>query len=89
MGFLKRGTLLKELDTELGELKVGEISPVIETEVGYHVLFLKAKKKSEYTPLEQVWDRIKSNLYNEQATIIREKWIDELKAKAFIKIIDE
>lgn len=89
MGFLKKGTLLKELDSAMETLKVGEISGIIETEIGFHLLFLKAKKKSEYLPLAEVWDSIKNDLYNEKAEEIRKKWIQELREKAYIKIIDE
>ena len=89
MGFLKRGTLLKELDTAIADLRAGEISEVVETDVGYHLLFLKARKKSEYIPISQIWDRIKNNLFQEKATAIRQTWIQELRNKAYIKIIDD
>ena len=89
MGFLKKGTLMAELDQQLDNLKTGEVSRIIETEIGYHLIFLKARKKSEPIPLTEVWDQIKNELYNEQADSIRKAWIQDLKDKAYIKIIDE
>ena len=74
---------------ELENMTAGEISQVIETEIGYHLLFLKARKKSEYIPLDQIWDQIRSSLFNEQADKIRKEWIKVLRSKAFIKIVNE
>jgi peptidyl-prolyl cis-trans isomerase SurA len=89
MGFIKKGILLKELDDAMSALKAGEISPIIETDIGYHAVLCKAKKMSEYTPVEEVWDQINSEIFAQKADEIRKKWIQELRDKAYIKIVEE
>ena len=89
MGFIKKGTLIKELDSQIEKMKPGTVSPVIETNIGYHLLFLDAVKKKTYIPLKDVWKKIESEIYFERAEKIRRQWINELKKKAYIKIIDE
>jgi parvulin-like peptidyl-prolyl isomerase len=38
LGNIEKGDLLPELDSELRKLKNGEISKIVKTEIGFHIL---------------------------------------------------
>lgn len=44
LGFAKKGVFVKEFDEALYKLDIDEVSDVVETEFGYHIIKLKEKK---------------------------------------------
>lgn len=44
LGFAKKGVFVKEFDEALYKLNIDEVSDVVETEFGYHIIKLKEKK---------------------------------------------
>jgi peptidyl-prolyl cis-trans isomerase SurA len=68
-----------EFITVLDTLKIGEVSPVFQTNLGYHIIKLDAVYDDTWVTLEQ-WalEYKKSKLY--------EKWINKLRTKFFIDI---
>ena len=87
LGYIKRGFMPPEFDKVAFTLKMGEVSKVIETEFGYHIIKVVDKKPAGYVPLDDVKDFIKKYL---EKGIIREKialHTKELKQKAKIEIL--
>ncbi len=65
LGILRRGQTVPEFEAEAFRLKEGELSPVIKTEYGYHVL--KGGAHTTVTqPFEEVKDRIKKMLLQQK-----------------------
>ncbi len=44
LGFAKKGVFVKEFEESLNKLSIDEVSDVVETEFGYHIIKLKEKK---------------------------------------------
>ena len=44
LGFAKKGVFVKEFEEALNKLSIGEVSDVVETEFGYHIIKLVEKK---------------------------------------------
>ncbi len=85
-GWIDRKTLRKELSDVAFRLRPGQHSHVISAEEGYYVLQVYDFKKGQILPLSQIRDQIETTLVNEERQRLQQKWIDTLKAKAFIKM---
>ena len=86
LGFIERGEMIPEFDTVLFKLTVGEISPVLETDIGYHVFLVEAKQEREVRPLSEIKDEIHNIIFKTKAKERFEKWMQELKQNAYISI---
>jgi peptidyl-prolyl cis-trans isomerase C len=86
LGYIKRGYMPPEFDQAAFALKKGEVSDVIETRFGYHIIKLVDRQPAGFVPLEQVRDFIGKYL---QKGLRREKitaHVQELKQRARIEI---
>lgn len=59
LGTVPRGKLYPELDAVLFKLKAGEISHVIESEIGWHILLCKQIHKAENLSLDKATPKIR------------------------------
>jgi nitrogen fixation protein NifM len=66
LGTVPRGTLYAELDAVLFTLKAGDISPVVESEIGLHILLCKQIHKAETLSLAKATAKIR-NFMQERA----------------------
>ena len=86
MGWMKRGSLLPSIEEVLFSLPAGGISEVLETERGYHVFKVEEKRANRVPPFEEVRDKIRMILYQEEARNRFKEWMDQLKHRAYISI---
>jgi len=81
LGAVVSGTLYPELDTELFNMQEGEVSDVIETEMGFHVLFCEKINKSITVPLSRAKPRIKQLLQERQLKASKKEGLEKLGSK--------
>jgi peptidyl-prolyl cis-trans isomerase C len=87
IGFHAKGTLPPEYEAATSKLtKVGQITPPVKTQLGYHIIQLQGMKPPAYTPYEEVKDFIKQRIVQEQQNDVLGKYVADLKAKAKITI---
>ncbi|MBI4689365.1 MAG: peptidylprolyl isomerase [Nitrospirae bacterium] len=87
LGWIHKGeTLTAELWDIVSKLKVGEISDLIETIYGYHIIKLEEKKPEKQLDFSEIKDSLKKKLEAKRYTATRESFISGLKAKAKIEI---
>lgn len=78
LGELVRGTLYPELDTELFRMKEGDVSSVIESEMGFHILLCEKITRSMTIPLSRAKPRITQVLQERQRKACQKAWLDNL-----------
>ncbi len=61
-----QGEMVPEFDAATRALEVGEISPVIETDFGYHVIRLDDRMEASKVPLPEVAERIREHVKQER-----------------------
>ena len=86
LGFVTKEELLPPLGEALDKLSPGEVSPLIETDVGIHILWLEENRPGTTQPFDQVKDAIENRLYQQQIQESHDAWISSLKDKAYIEI---
>ncbi len=90
IGFHPKGSLVPEYEQAAFKLnKIGQISGVVKTKFGYHIIKLEGIKPPTYVPFDEVKDFIKQKMVQEKQTELLEKYISELKKNAKITINEE
>lgn len=79
--FTKSDFLIKELVDAAFQLEVGEISDVVQTEIGYHIIKLEDKKDDYESLREKTISVLKENIYLKE--------IEEMENKAKVKVYIE
>lgn len=79
LGVAPRGTLYPELDAVLFSLKAGEVSAVVKSEIGFHVLLCKSIQKAETLSLAKAEPKIRKLLNDRARRTCQRAWIAGLK----------
>jgi nitrogen fixation protein NifM len=78
LGTVPRGKLYPELDAVLFKLKLGEISHVIESEIGWHILLCKQIHKAENLSLAKATPKIRAFMQERAKDNYIRAWLAEL-----------
>jgi peptidyl-prolyl cis-trans isomerase C len=84
LGFFPRGETTPAFEKAAFELQVGQISDVVETEYGYHIIKVTGHKDASKTSFEDAKDDIIKQLTQKKQSELAEEYIKSLKAKANI-----
>jgi len=86
MGSFKKGEMQNELENAISGLKPGEVSELVYTQLGLHIIKLEARTKGKLKPLDTVKSDIQEFLYRKKSEERFARWATELRAKASIEI---
>ena len=89
LGYLAKGTIILEIEEVVFALELEELSEVIKTDFGFHILKITEKKPESVTSLEEVKEDIIQTLLPDKQKVAFENFIEELKSKAEIEINEE
>jgi nitrogen fixation protein NifM len=78
LGDLPRGKLFPELDKALFELKAGEVSGVLESELGFHLLRCDAINEANVLSYDQAKPHIRKLLEQKRKRVCQQAWIKQL-----------
>jgi peptidyl-prolyl cis-trans isomerase C len=87
LGFFARGQMVKPFEDAAFALVEGEISDVVETQYGYHIIKATGKKPQRQVPFDEVKDQIQQSLFQEKANTEVSNWIAALRESATIEIM--
>ena len=85
LGLLERGRMIKEFEDAAFALASGAISPVIETQFGYHVIKVTERNEPKTSALEEVQQDIAENLKTTKEEAAFESFLQELRKSAQIE----
>ena len=60
------------------------MSDIIKTQNSYWIIKVTGKKEGETEPIEQVWNKIREELWVVKLNQLRDEWVEELLKKANI-----
>lgn len=86
VGFIEKGAMLPEVDSAAFRLAGNEISEVIVSSVGLHIIKVLDKRGAGVKPLEVVREEIKAKLEEEKMEKGYEEWIVDLRKRSHIEI---
>jgi peptidyl-prolyl cis-trans isomerase SurA len=86
LGWLKRGTIQRQLEDAAFSLKEGQFSGLIRAGNGVHILRVDEHRKASGRTFAEVKETIRDRLVNEQADKYREQYVAELRRDALIEM---
>lgn len=88
LGRFTRGSMVPEFETVAFSMTPGEISPVFQTQFGYHIVKLTDARPERTLTLEEASSKIVDALKRDQKNKLVEEWVEERKKSASIIIND-
>lgn len=86
LGFVEKGSMLQPVEEAAFSLKVGEMSGIIESPAGYHIIQILDKRGAGIKTFESVRQEIIEELSREKSEKKFEEWIGELRKRSHVEI---
>jgi peptidyl-prolyl cis-trans isomerase C len=87
LGFFPRGQMVPPFEQAAFALTVGEISGIVESQFGYHIIKLTDRRAASTVDFAQVSGRIREFLGEQKKQTRAEAFVDGLKKKARIEVL--
>lgn len=84
IGFVERGVIVPEVERAAFGLSVGQMSDVIESEMGFNIIAVVDKRGAGLKPLPVVRNEIKAKIEDEKVGKKYDEWIEGLRKQSFI-----
>ena len=88
LGWFGRGMMVPEFDKAAFEMKKGEVSGIVTTEFGYHIIYKADERGGGQQTIVDVHDQIKDLLRHEARGKAMDAYVAELREKATIEYKD-
>lgn len=89
LGWFPRGVMPKEFDEACFPLPVGAISPVVQSEFGYHIFKVIERRGPGSVKLQDVKEKIVSRIKQEKIEDAFVKWYEPIRKKAKVDVNEE
>lgn len=90
MGYLSKGNMIPEFEPVVFDMKVGEVSDVIESEFGYHIITLTNIRPTQHkVRFEDFSEEIAGRLMMQKRTAVYDSLVAALRSGREIEIVDK
>jgi peptidyl-prolyl cis-trans isomerase C len=87
LGFFEQGQMVPPFEQAAFALKAGQMSEVVETPFGYHIIKVAEKQEARVVPIEEAKPQIEQYLTEQNRHAETELFVNALKAKAKIDVL--
>jgi peptidyl-prolyl cis-trans isomerase SurA len=88
LGLFRLDELSEQLQKAVKKMKTGEYSDIIDTDLGYQILYVQKIQETPAKPLAEMESEIHQTLYREWVDDKYQEWVDELRTRSHIRIIN-
>ena len=88
LGFFKLDELAAQLKDKIGTMQAGDFTPVMKTDFGYQIVGVEAVDEGAGKSLEEAAPEIENKLYNSVVDTKYNSWLQALRDRSHIKIIN-
>ncbi len=78
LGWVPRGKLYPEIDAVLFSIKAGEVSKIVESEIGFHLVLCKQIQKAETLSLQKATPKIRQIMSDRSRRTCQRGWLASL-----------
>ena len=89
LGYFKKGQMIPEFEKVAFSIKIGDVSNIVKTRFGYHIITVTDKKQAVYREFNEVKDEVRTMLVRDAQRKSFEDFTTTLRAKAKIVINEE
>lgn len=87
LGYFGKGQMVPAFETAAFNLKKGEVSDIVETQFGYHIIKVMDTKKAETVDFKEAKPRIDEYLKNQKVSTAVSDYLTEARKKAEIEVL--
>ena len=87
LGFFEQGQMVPQFEQTAFALKPGQMSELVETQFGYHIIKVAERQDSRVVPIDEAKGQIEQYLTEQSRQTETEAFVSTLKAKAKIDIL--
>ena len=85
LGWCSRGQMVPEFDKAVFDMKVGEVSDIVKTQFGYHIIYKNDHEAESIPAFSEVADQVKDILRHARRGEALNAYVADLRAKAKIE----
>jgi peptidyl-prolyl cis-trans isomerase SurA len=86
IGYFRKGDLAPSIEKVVFSLKEGEVSGVVRSPAGFHIFKVEEIKSASPQPFDLVRKKIEEEVIAKKREELRQKWLSDLWANAYVEI---
>lgn len=86
LGSFRRGEMLQEIEEAVAGMKPGDVSDLVSSSLGLHIIRLDSRQPGTPKPFDQVKGEVEDLLYRKKSEERFSRWVADLRKKAAIEV---